>query len=348
MNLKTSFIVALLLSLLSVASWEIYWRSQGYIADMDDDKYLWSKTRARVEKATPNDVVVVGSSRTLFNIQIYKWEELTGTKPIQLSNAGSTPLPTFHDIAQNTDFNGTVIVGVTPPLFFSTTFDQASLWTRSSNRIDFYENQTYAQKLNYALSIPLQNTFAFISNDEESWADDINLKSLLKRIKLEKRTAGPEMPPFYRFQDIDVERNLRMKEKMEIDTSFANSVKKVWKFFMTSDPNPPPPDKEGTMAYFLEDLEKFKARGGKAILVRSPSDGFFENLENQVFPREQYWDELVQKANIPAYHFKDYEQLKNFETIEWSHLSAKDADQFTENLVQILKKDGHIPNIKTN
>jgi hypothetical protein len=59
MKIKTSFIIALVFGLLSVTVWEFYWRSQGYQPDMDDDKYLWSKTREKVEHATPKDVVLV-------------------------------------------------------------------------------------------------------------------------------------------------------------------------------------------------------------------------------------------------------------------------------------------------
>lgn len=348
MNLKQSLLMALILSVLGIAVWELYWRSQGYFPDMDDDKYLWAKIRAKVETATEDDVVLIGSSRVLFNIQVHEWEALTGIQPIQLANAGSSPLPTFHDIVENTNFKGTIIVGVTPPLFFSTTFEQAPPWSRAASRSDFYKNRTYAQRLNYALSIPLQKSLAFISNDEEAWADDINLKALLKTIELPNRTDKPQDPPFYRFQDIDMDRNVRMKERMVTDTSFANSVKAVWKSMLTSEPKPPPPDKEGTTAFFLKDLETFKARGGKVILLRSPSDGFFGELEEMITPRPEFWDELVAKANVPAIHYQDYDQLNDFKTIEWSHLSAEDADRFTRHVVEILLEQNLITNLKTN
>lgn len=348
MNLKQSIIIAAILSIVSITAWELYWRAQGYFPDMDDDKYLWTATRAKVDIATENDVVLVGSSRVLFNIQLDKWNKLTGITPIQLANAGSTPLPTFHDIVENTNFKGTVIVGVTPPLFFSTTFEQAPPWTRASSRSDFYKNRTYAQRLNYRLSIPLQKSLAFICNDDESWYDDINLKALLNTIELPRRSAKPENPPFRRFQDIDDRRNVRMKERMVTDTAFANSIKAVWKSMLTSEPKPPPPDKEGTIAFFLKDAEKFQARGGKIILLRSPSDGFFADLENMAFARNDFWEELVKKANVPAYHYQDYEDLNGFQTIEWSHLSATDADLFTEIFVNILLKDKIITNLKTN
>ncbi|AFU69864.1 hypothetical protein P700755_003214 [Psychroflexus torquis ATCC 700755] len=346
MNLKKSLVIAVSLSILSIAAWEIYWRSQGYFPDLDDDKYLWAKTRANVDKATGDDVVLIGSSRVLFNIQLGQWETSTGIKPIQLANAGATPLPVFHDIVENTNFKGTVIVGVTPPLFFSTTFEQAPPWSRASSLSVFYKNRTYAQRLNHSLSIPIQNCLAFVSNDDEAWFDDINLKAILKTIQLPSRTEKLPESPFRRFQDIDINRNVRMKERMLSDTAFANSIKTVWKTMLSGDM--PPPEKEATIEYFLKDAEKFTSRGGKIILLRSPSDGFFKELESKGLPRSEFWDELVTKANVPAYHYQDYESLSAFKTIEWSHLSAKDADQFTENFVKILLEDGLITNIKTN
>jgi len=298
-----------------------------------------------VDKATDNDVVIVGSSRALFDIQLYEWEKQTGTLPIQLANAGASPLPIFNDIVENTDYKGTVVVGVTEGLFFSTTFPLADPWSRSANRAQFFHKRTYAQRLNYLLWTPLQNTFAFIAKDEESWADDINLKSLFKRIKLPARLDRPPMPPFYRFQEIDANRNVRMREEMVSDTAMANSVKAVWKFIVA---NIPPPDKESTMAYFLKDAEKFKARGGKIILLRLPSSGFFKELETMGLPRDAFWEDLVTKAKVPAYHYEDYEELSGFDLPEWSHLSGPDASIFTERLVKILLQDEVISNPKAN
>jgi hypothetical protein len=343
--MKKIALFSLLFSIIFLGGWELYWRSQGYFPNLDDDKHLWAKTRAKVEKANPNDVVIIGSSRVLFDIQLPVWQKLTGVKPIQLANAGATPLPVFNDIVEKTDFKGTVIVGVTEGLLFSTTFPLAEPWARSANRVAFYHKRTYAQRLNYLLWVPLQRTFAFIAKDEESWADDINLKALLKRIQLPPRTDAPKMPPFYRFQEIDGNRNVRMREKMDTDTTMANSVKTVWGFLFA---NIPPPDKESTMAYFLKDAEKFTARGGKIILVRCPSDGMIKEMEAKGLPRSVFWDDLVAKTNAPAYHYEDFEGLTGLKLPEWSHLSASDADLFTERLVEILLKDKVIPNFKTN
>lgn len=335
MNLKNSLIVGAVCCLIVLTGWEFYCRSQGYVPGLEDDKALWAVQRAKVETASQSDVVLLGSSRVLFDIQLDQWEEETGMRPIQLASAGCSPLPSFHDIVNNTDFKGTVVVGVTPGLFFSTTYPGAYPWNRIQTRIDYYFDQTYAQWLNHKLSIPLENNLAFLANDDENWSDDLNLKALMSGIKIGNRNNDPA-PPFYRFQDIDKDRNVRMKDKTVQDTAFANSVIKNWIFFGSG---APPPDKKSTMEFFLQDYNKFKSRGGNIILLRCPSSAGVRMGESKGMPRKEFWDELIDASEAPAYHFEDYEKLNQFFCPEWSHLSREDAERFTTELTRILKKD---------
>ena len=326
---------ALLVTAITMALWEFNWRAKGYQPALEDNKALWAVQRSKVDRGTKSDVILLGSSKVLFDIQLEVWENETGLRPIQLASAGASPLPSFHDIVNNTGFNGTVIVGVTPGLFFSTTFPLASPWNRIQTRVNHFYERTYAQRLNHMLDIPLQNTFAFLASDEEEWSDDLNLKNLVRNMQLGQRLP-PGRPPFYRFGQIDLDRNTRMLNKTVKDSSFARSVIEVWKFFGSTSP---PPDKASTMAFFLQDVKKFKKRGGQLILLRCPSSAGLKMGEQQVFPRADFWDELVNQAKVPGYHFEDYKALNQFFCPEWSHLSALDADTFTRELLIILKKD---------
>ncbi len=344
MNLKKSLIITLVISVIGISTWELYWRSQGYYPTLNDEKALWSMHRANVEKATRDDVVILGSSRAYFDIQLNEWEAETGQKPIQLASTGSSPLPIFNDIVNNTDFKGTVIVGVTPGLLFSTTYPKAMPWERPQAKVNHYQDRTYAQRLNFLLSIPLQQNLAFMSADEEEWTDDIDLKALLKRIKIGNRVES-KMPPFYNFGEVTIDRNMSMTQRTVTDTTFANTITKVWQFFGKTSP---PPDKESTMTFFLKDVEKFKTKGGNLILVRFPSSGGVRIGENHALPRAGFWDDLVQKTNVKAYHFEDYEQFKNLKCPEWSHLSAEGARFFTTELAKLMIADDVITNSKTN
>ncbi len=342
MELKKTLIIAITISIIGLVAWETYWRSQGYYPNLDDNKDLWAVERAKVDKASKEDVVIIGSSRVLFDIQLNEWEQETGTRPIQLATAGGSPLPMLSDIVNNTEYNGTIIVGVTPPLFFSTTFPMADPWKRAQSRIDHYFKRTYAQRSNHILSIPLQQNLVLMSTSEEEWTSNIDLKTLLKNIKIGNRIPKG-MPPFYQFDNISLERNTEMTERTVNDTAFANTIKKVWGYFGKTSP---PPDKESTMAFFVKDANTFIERGGNLILLRAPSTGGFRMGESHGLPRKDFWDDLVQQANIKSYHFEDYEQFKNLECPEWSHLSAKDARFFTTELAKIMIADGAITNRK--
>ena len=327
-------------ALIGLVAWEIFWRSHDFVPDLDDDDDLWVIHRAAVEEANKDDVVIVGSSRAYFDLQLDKWEEETGRRPIQLAIEGSSPLYAFDDLVNNTDFNGTIVVGVTEGLFFSTLFPEAPPNEKVVNRLKYYEDRTYADRLNYTLSIPLQSSFAFIS--DVSGVDGIKLKALLDEIEVGQRVPNP-MPPFHKFSEVDISRNLRMTTRTATDTAFAGTIKKVWLFFNQVGLQNIP-EKEATTNFFVENVKKFKDRGGEVILVRCPSTGVLREHENQVFSRSEFWDPLVEKAEVPAYHFEDYATLSGFDCPEWSHLSAEDADIFTAALVRILIKDGFLSN----
>ena len=341
MNLKRSLLIALLLGMAAITSWELYWRSRGFQPGLEDTKELWAVQRSKVENAGASDVVLLGDSRMLFDIQLDPWENETGVRPIQLASAGTTPLPAFTDLVENTEYVGTVVISVHPFLFFFSTVESTFFWNRIKSRIDHYQDRTYAQRANHLLDLPLQRTFTFLRADDEDWTDDLDLKTLLSNIEVGPRALSG-YPPFYRFQDITIDRNVKMFDRVVTDSAFANSIIRAWTF---QGPEPlPPADKEGTMAYFLSDLEKFKARGGKVILVRFPSSGGLLQFEKELFSRDQYWDDLVKAAQVPAYHYEDYEQLNQFNCPEWSHLSAEDAATFTTELARILVADNRLNN----
>jgi hypothetical protein len=345
MRLKQTIIIAFILSAISLLLWEFYWRSQGYYPTLNDDKSLWAIARGKVESASKDDFVILGSSRTYFDIQLKTWQTITGNTPIQLSFVGSSPLPTFHDIVNNTNYTGTVLLGVTPGLFFSTTYPEASPWKRPQSKVDFYKKRTYAQLINYQLSIPLQKNLVLMSADEEEWSDDIDLKTLLGQFQLGNRPGSPIRPPFNRFGDVNTDRNMSMANRTVNDTAFANSIIRVWHFFGK---NAPPPDKESTMNYFLEDASTFKQKGGNLILLRCPSSGGVRMGENHALPRYDFWDDLIEQSGAIGYHFEDYQRLKHLSCPEESHLSFEDAKYFTQELLKIMETNGDFQNSKSN
>ena len=79
--------------------------------------------------------------------------------------------------------------------------------------------------------------------------------------------------------------------------------------------------------------------------MRCPSSGGVRAGENKGLPRNEYWDDLVKQANVKAYHFEDYESLKDLRCPEESHLSGEDADYYTKELIKLMKADNAIVNL---
>lgn len=356
MKLKLAAIIALVLSIAFSFGWESYWRSQGRVPNIDDNKDLWAIERAKLMTPDENQVVFVGSSRILFDIQKPVWRNRTETEPIILGIQGSTPLPQLKNLLEETEFRGLIIVGVTPDIFFWSDKPQSFSWDRAQSFIDYFNDRTYAQRINHHLSRPLQENLAFFRDGAEAWDDDVDLKTLLIQMRSGTR-AGELPPPFYLFEKTAFDRNVEMSSKTENDTALANSVIRAWGL---DEWEKEIEDKEAyektmqkvkkkrafTLDYFLEYAKSYVEEGGEIILVRCPSSGQYRKVEKRDFPREHFWDSLVIKSGLPAFHFEDYPQLMRLDLPELSHLSKKDADYFTEELIKILQEYGHLPNTK--
>lgn len=333
--LKQPLLVAVILSVVFLSGWEWYCRVQGFVATMEDDKELWAETRAKLEDNNPNQIVSVSASRGHFDIQLNEWEEMTGTRPIMLSAGGRGPAAVFQDIVENTDYNGTILMNVTPGLFFVTPVDSVFGWWRGKEWVDYYHKRTYAQIFNHQLSYALQPYFAFLTSGEEG---DVDLKSMVAdwQNTNDRTESGP---PFPRFSYVDAERNTTMLEKIVTDVAFAAVIQRVWTFDYDSI-NKLENFKPEIFDFYFDLIGRFKKRGGKVILTRNPSHNKVKEHEQLLWPREEYWDKFTKQSGCPAYHFEDYPQLNQFYTPEWSHLSTPDARIYTKELVKILQKDG--------
>ncbi len=239
-------ILTLVLTIAVVGSYELWLRHHGYSISYDDDERLWADKRSQVYESPDKAVVFIGSSRIKFDLDIATWKKETGLNAIQLAMVGSTPLPLLHDLAEDKNFKGKLIVDVTEILFLN---NAKTFLQRPSKGITYYHKNTPSGKAGFGISYLLEST----------------------------------------------------------------SVK--------------------------ADVDKIKARGGQVLFVRTPSSGPFWMGEQQGFPREKYWNKILEATNCAGVYFKDYKVIANFQCPEFSHLSPSDAAVFTKNLVQILEKD---------
>ena len=331
LNIGGAWLIALVLLLVGLIAWEWKWRAYGVEPSYRNSDEAWAMQRRRISNGEGDKTVLIGSSRVLFDVQLHVWEQMFGERPIQLGLEGTSPLPALEDLADDPSFTGRLIIGISPPLFFGG-FD------RRMQAIKNWRRETLAQRSGHWLSANLIEPF-FAFYDE-----DYALMMVLKRQEWWPARAGVRA-----FKDVrrlsvhDADRNTRLWDKLEKDPEYQALAKSIWRQLFA----PPPgmtPEKgrqiaEEQINRAAAAVAKLKARGVPVVFLRPPSTGEFLEAENKGFPRERTWNVLLERTGAPGIHFEDYRELQGLTLPEWSHLTAADAERFTERLCAILQRE---------
>lgn len=327
-----------ILALVATAAWEWHVRSLGYAPSLNDTPDLWAEKRNEVK---PDSLVLIGTSRMLFDIDLDEVEKAFGQRPIQLSLAGSSPFPILENLARDESFRGTLILDIVPAMFLAPGGPPVEVSQKALQR---YGNWTYAQRWGHELGVMLERRFAFLRNE------DLTLSQLLARIQLPERAnfhAPPALPPY--FYTIDRDRRARMTpEAATLGHPLQQRIVNGW-LPLFSPPPPPsfiPAEKfnemigraiEARFAQTARHVDAIRARGGKVIFVRLPVQGPLVEREEMLAPLAHTWDRLVRENGVAAINFSDHPELSDFVLPEWSHLSAPDSVEFTKRLVPHLQ-----------
>ncbi len=336
-------LVALVLCATGLGFWERHVRKLGYAPISSDTPNLWAAQRERAIGAKRSQVVFVGTSRQLFDIDLETFERETGVPPtIQLATVASNPIVIFTHLAKDETYAGTTIVDFVPGLSSAAGGPPMSGPMRYT---DHYDTWSVSQRWELPLSLWLQDRLALLNQD------DLSLKALLEALPLPKRPAvfAPDLPPY--IASLDRRRQGRLLTSLSTDPAFQKKLRDIW--IPLSTPPPPPPiftpeqwKKMGEdgwtriLADAKKNVEAIERRGGRVIFVRHPSTGKLRELERATRPREAYWDRLLRETGAVGIHFEDHPELSSFDCPEWSHLGAEDAVEYTRRLARILKGKG--------
>ena len=331
-------LVVALLSTAATGAWEYYARSAGYAPTLNDTPDLWAQQRATVK---PDSLVLIGTSRMLFDVDLDLLEQGLGQRPTQLAIVGSSPFPILADLASDETFRGTVLLDVVPAMYLA---PGGPLVEASEKALQRYRTWNHAQRWSHHLGTLLEGKVAFLKQE------DLTLGKLLEKLPFPNRAnamVGPTMPPY--FYTLDADRRARMApEAAVLGSPLQQRVAHGWMPLFSP---PPPPSfipveqfqkmmgqaMEARFAETTKHIARIRERGGKVVFLRLPVTGPLVEREEQLAPRAATWDRLVKENGIPAIHFNEHPELRAFECPEWSHLSASDSVEFTRRLVPHLQ-----------
>jgi hypothetical protein len=330
--LKKAGLFALLLSFISILSWEIHLRNQGNKVSYDDNEALWANKRALVYQANNQSTVFAGSSRIKYDLDIPTWKALTGQQAVQLANVGSSPRLVLKDLANDENFKGKLIVDVTEDVFFS---DVAFYDWRTKKKIAYYHVITPTERFSFQVNHVLESQFVFLDQD------NFSINAMLDNMHILSRPGifpGLNFP--MGFTLTNYERQSYMTPDFVADTNQLNVVRGIWAYGISR--GGPPMTKEDLDGIFnsvKSDIDKIRSRGGDVLFVRPPSSGLYKEAELKGFPRAAYWERLLTFTKCKGVHYSDYPATANLICPEWSHLSPADAVVYTKSLVKALKDE---------
>lgn len=326
-----------LMSTAATVAWECYARRAGYGPTLNDTPDLWAEARRSVK---PDSLVLLGTSRMLFDMDLDVLEQGLGRRPTQLAIVGSSPFPILADLAADESFHGTVLLDIVPAMFLA---PGGPLIEASERALRRYHTWNHAQRWSHQLGVALEQHVAFTKQE------DLTLAKLLEKLPIPNRPEallGPAMPPY--FYTLDRDRRARMApEAAIVGSPLQQRVAHGWLPLFT----PPPPPTFIPLEQFQQmmgqavetrfretarHVARIKARGGKVVFLRMPVTGPLVAREEQLAPEAATWGRLVKECDVPAIHFRDHAELSAFECPEWSHLSAEDSVLFTRRLVPHL------------
>lgn len=324
--------LAIGLVMLFITGYELSWRSQGFPATFNDDEALWAKKRAAVYKPANSATVFIGSSRIKYDLDIPTWREITGEDAIQLAMPGTNQRPILTDLANDSSFNGKLVIDIMENLFFSPAGYQVS----AKKGLSYYHDITPAQKMSAALNYAVENNIVFLEENK------FGLNALLNDLDIRDRKGVFRLPVFPKhFAMTTSDRQSYMSSKMLQDSCLLNWQTSVWQQLgLLNEARGVGGDTlEDILADVRKSINKIRARGGQVIFVRTPESGPLKKAARMSYPRNLYWNRLLLHTHCEGIHYEDYPETSNYTCPEWSHLSSADAIDYTKQLAWILQEE---------
>jgi hypothetical protein len=323
--------LALALFLAGMTAWELAMRSLGLrTADIDDSPSHWAVERRKLENGGHDKVVIVGSSRILFDTDLDVWKEMTGRRPVQLALPGTSPRPYLASVAADTDFAGLVICDVAPEMFFSPFIGALPQFVGMQ---DSWRDETPSERFGHRVNLRLQRMFAFLENE-------YSLFRLVERIVVTDDRLGPDGPYYdvWKLSEAFEGRQYFLWHRVEQPGYLQDHAREAWGPFGNERPPLPAAHIDAAIADVVTSVARIRARGGEVVFIRPPSDGPFLARERRNAPRATTWDRLLRETGACGIHYEDYAAMRGLEVPEWSHLSRRSEADFTRAYVEVLRE----------
>ena len=85
-------------------------------------------------------------------------------------------------------------------------------------------------------------------------------------------------------------------------------------------------------------LAELRSRGGDLWFVHTPSSGAQREYEEKYFPRERYWDLLLERTGAIGIHFEDLDYEQALYCPDEDHLDSASSEAFTRAVAKEIRR----------
>jgi hypothetical protein len=324
-----AWLVGLALFVGLVAGSEYLARWMGQVPDVGDHPTYWSLWRARLEDdRSAETITILGASRAHLGLDPNGFAAVFPDKRVvELSTWGMPPLPSLYDLAENSEYDGIVVISM------------HGAWLLQDPHV---ANQMRWVKFYHRM----YSDWGWVNKEINGWIQAwIESKLVVSRLEWNLFLTGELVDyPDYQVCRFDRHRpaDFYTRGRAWLDEDLARRVEHARGF----DPSPTTGAQRTEAAERIAGwVEKIESRGGRVYFVRMPTGQGVYEVDEQLWPRRDYWDTLARQG-LRTIYWSDFPQLAGFATPEGSHLNYDDAYKFTVRLAEIISEmpeDPHPP-----
>lgn len=312
---------AVFLAVLGLGVCEGFWRAHGFSPALQDDADLWCSTRSTVKGNDPDQVVLIGASRILMDIDTATFTEcFGGRKPVQLGITGSSFIPVLYHFSKDKTFCGILVCDVAPGGLCQGIYPHDGI---QAEYVRKYETRS-------ALASEEQYLRMLVQQASVLRLPELDFREFLPRLVRTGQLPTPQL----RYDTMLPDRSVR-GDFRHVD---VNALAE--RGLLTSQTAGPVPAEQlrADLDSVEEMVARIQERGGEVVFVVFPISGKRRALEEGQFPRQKCWDVLAAHTKAITIHFADYPDLSRYECPEGSHLDYHDAVPFTKALALLIKE----------
>ncbi len=317
------FTLVFLLSIVMLAAVEMGWRALDISPSLVNNEPLWQDqlNQLRDAQQTENSVLLIGSSRIQNGVKPTLLSQELGVDVFNLSISGTSSYDLLDFVANDTVFNGVVIVELWPQHHM---IQELSDGRKAKQYINYEEQASFIDPFEFELDRILHENFRLFH-------PHLNTIELFFHALYSREVKYPvESYNVMRYGPLDYKR--QSAERM------AKLTKKYIKLAESAEPIV---DEDALMArrqVFLKPIEKIQKRGGRVVFVHTTLSGEMREIEARKFPREKYWNPFVKGLADASLHYQDNEALNSIVCADGVHMGAELVEIQTKAIAQFTKE----------